>query len=114
MAPEKTVNDICLVPAAEGRQWLRPADERKSDFGPVQVVPSPEDAGRIAAQCLATVECRWCDVCQLLCPDLCITRDPLSGEIRFDLEYCKGCGLCAQYCPKSAIRMVVEGKDGDD
>jgi pyruvate ferredoxin oxidoreductase delta subunit len=25
-----------------------------------------------------------------------------------DLDYCKGCGICAAICPKGAIQMVLE------
>jgi pyruvate ferredoxin oxidoreductase delta subunit len=28
----------------------------------------------------------------------------------FDLDHCKGCGICASVCPKDAIEMVEEGK----
>jgi len=82
-------------------------------------VPSPpdpastyahEEAVKAARLCFSTVFCRYCDVCRLLCPDLCITRDGESGRIVIDLEYCKGCGLCACFCPKNAIRMVIEKK----
>jgi Pyruvate/2-oxoacid:ferredoxin oxidoreductase delta subunit len=26
----------------------------------------------------------------------------------FNLDYCKGCGICAQECPCGAIQMVPE------
>ncbi len=67
-----------------------------------------ETARREASRCLASVVCLYCEVCQLVCPDLCITRDAETGLVLFDLEYCKGCGLCAHYCPKGAIEMVRE------
>jgi Pyruvate/2-oxoacid:ferredoxin oxidoreductase delta subunit len=25
-----------------------------------------------------------------------------------DLEYCKGCGICAEECPTKAIEMITE------
>jgi Pyruvate/2-oxoacid:ferredoxin oxidoreductase delta subunit len=67
--------------------------------------PSVEDQ---AAYCLGTADCCSCDLCRLLCPDLAITRDPTTGDIQIDLDYCKGCGICSAMCPKGAIAMVVE------
>jgi pyruvate ferredoxin oxidoreductase delta subunit len=29
-------------------------------------------------------------------------------EPKIDLEYCKGCGICAEECPPKAIAMVEE------
>jgi Pyruvate/2-oxoacid:ferredoxin oxidoreductase delta subunit len=26
-----------------------------------------------------------------------------------DLDFCKGCGICAKECPKNAISMMPEG-----
>ena len=72
---------------------------------------SAEEAQKAAARCLANVECTHCNVCELLCPDQCIIRDPDTGRILIDLNHCKGCGLCAHYCPKGAIRMELEPKD---
>ena len=61
-----------------------------------------------AERCTAASPCLYCEVCQLLCPDLAITRDPGTAAIQIDLNYCKGCGLCAHYCPHGAIAMVID------
>jgi len=71
-----------------------------------------ETAQQRAFRCLSTVDCTFCDVCELICPDQCITRDPKSGDILIDLDYCKGCGLCAHFCPKGAIHMEPEPAPG--
>lgn len=67
-----------------------------------------EEAIQEAKRCLGLRECEACDLCSLLCPDLCITRDDKTGEVLIDLNYCKGCGICAAVCPKGAIEMVME------
>ena len=69
--------------------------------------PEADPAGQ-ASRCLASVACDFCDVCVLMCPELAITRDARSGRIVIDLEICKGCGLCAHYCPKGALKMVPD------
>ncbi len=61
-----------------------------------------------ASRCLATLLCDYCDICILMCPDLCIIRDDKSGKILIDLDFCKGCGLCAIFCPHDAIQMVID------
>ena len=67
-----------------------------------------EEALKEARRCLSLRECESCEICELLCPDLCITRDEKTGEVLIDLDYCKGCGICASICPKGAIQMVLE------
>ncbi len=86
----------CLPPGAERLVY----DGRALD--------NEAEARQSALRCLSTLECTYCDVCQWVCPDMCITRDPDTGHINIDLEYCKGCGLCAHFCPKGAISMEVE------
>jgi pyruvate ferredoxin oxidoreductase delta subunit len=46
-----------------------------------------------------------CFICWLYCPDGVVSRD-IPPKI--DLEYCKGCGICAEECPTKAIVMVDE------
>jgi pyruvate ferredoxin oxidoreductase delta subunit len=35
-----------------------------------------------------------------------------NGDLKpkFDYNFCKGCGLCAQVCPVKAIKMKLEEK----
>lgn len=74
-------------------------------------------------------ECIHCFQCWLYCPDSSILVDAENEKMTgFDLEHCKGCGICAQICPvnikvlknaeeeiaqddpRLCIRMVEEGK----
>jgi 2-oxoacid:acceptor oxidoreductase delta subunit (pyruvate/2-ketoisovalerate family) len=82
--------------------------KRKGSFAPVESGLSEKDALSEAGRCLGLRECESCEICSLLCPDLCITRDEESGAVLIDLDYCKGCGICAAVCPKGAINMVLE------
>jgi pyruvate ferredoxin oxidoreductase delta subunit len=50
-----------------------------------------------------------CLLCWLYCPDAVISG---TFPLEIDIEYCKGCGICAEECPRKAISMV-EGKQGD-
>lgn len=74
-------------------------------------------------------DCIHCFQCWLFCPDSSILVDIGNEKMAgFDLEHCKGCGLCASVCPVNSkvikaagealarddvrlcIRMVEEGK----
>ena len=46
-----------------------------------------------------------CFICWLYCPDALISK---TIPVQINLEYCKGCGICAQVCPAQAITMVNE------
>ena len=56
-----------------------------------------------------------CHLCWLYCPDAVVSKDI---EPTIDLEYCKGCGICAEECPTNAISMVEESviaaKEGEN
>ncbi len=54
-------------------------------------------------------KCINCLRCWIFCPDSAIPVE--DGKVNgFDLEHCKGCGICAHQCPPrvQAISMVLE------
>jgi len=56
-------------------------------------------------------KCINCLACWIYCPDAAIkVKDGKIVEI--DMDYCKGCGICAEVCPSKvkAISMVKEEK----
>jgi len=53
-------------------------------------------------------KCIQCLRCFSYCPDAAITETDKAIEI--NLDYCKGCGICATECPVKAIVMVKEEK----
>ncbi|MBC7113135.1 MAG: 4Fe-4S binding protein [Candidatus Methanomethyliales bacterium] len=52
-------------------------------------------------------KCNKDGLCWLYCPDSCRSSD---AETLFavNLDYCKGCGVCAEVCPTKAISMINE------
>ncbi|MGA8015424.1 MAG: NAD(P)-binding protein [Candidatus Dormiibacterota bacterium] len=63
-----------------------------------------------ARRCLSCGNCFACDNCYGVCPDNAIHKvDPGQAYgYEVDLDYCKGCGLCAVECPAGAIEMIPE------
>ena len=55
-------------------------------------------------------KCTQCLLCWVFCPDTSVlVKDEKVYD--FDLNHCKGCGVCAKECPFDAIEMVPEGCD---
>ena len=90
------------------RSTSLPTEQRRRSFALVDKGLSEKEAISEASRCLGTLPCQSCDICALLCPDLCITRNEATGEVEIDYDYCKGCGICAAVCPKKAVEMVQE------
>jgi pyruvate ferredoxin oxidoreductase delta subunit len=54
-------------------------------------------------------KCNHCLICFIYCPDNAILTK--EGKIDgFNLDFCKGCGICAHECPQKAIKMETEAK----
>ncbi len=53
-------------------------------------------------------KCIKCGICYVFCPEGCVQQAE-DGLFKANLDYCKGCGICAHECWPRAITMVEEG-----
>jgi len=81
-----------------GCMVFRPGSTREYHTGTWRAQRPVYDTGR----------CIKCGVCYIFCPEGCISQDA-DGYFMADLDYCKGCGICAHECWPGAIKMVEEG-----
>ena len=61
-----------------------------------------------ARRCMSCGNCFECDNCYGVCPDNAVIKLGPGRRYEIDLDYCKGCGICAAECPCGAIDMVPE------
>jgi Pyruvate/2-oxoacid:ferredoxin oxidoreductase delta subunit len=61
-----------------------------------------------ARHCLSCGNCFECGNCCGVCPDNAVVKLGPGKRFEFNLDYCKGCGLCEAECPCGAIAMVPE------
>lgn len=55
--------------------------------------------------------CIDCLFCWIYCPDEAVTvKDESVIGQPFSADHCKGCGICAEVCPKDCIKMVPGGE----
>lgn len=98
-----------------------PVEERVRGFQEVNLGFSEKEAQAEAKRCFSCGTCNLCDTCFTFCPDVAIARrvpppypmplarlDGAGYEVNYD--YCKGCGVCAEECPRFAISMEEEIK----
>ncbi|MDR1393606.1 MAG: NAD(P)-binding protein [Bifidobacteriaceae bacterium] len=84
------------------------AVRRTSGFEEVVRGLSEESALFEARRCMSCGNCFECDNCYGLCPDDVIVKLGYGQKYSIDLNYCKGCGICAAECPCGCIEMVPE------
>ncbi|MDX1674610.1 MAG: FAD-dependent oxidoreductase, partial [Longimicrobiales bacterium] len=109
--PANEVVDIPALQLAHFRQAERQRERTRTgpmDFGEVNLGLDLTAAVAEARRCFNCAVCNDCELCLIFCPDNAIRRRP-GGGFEVDLDYCKGCGLCAEECPRGAIVMTREG-----
>ena len=96
---------------ADAPKTVRPMLEvvrRQSTFEEVQGGLDETNALYEARRCLSCGNCFECDNCYGVCPDNAVIKLGSGKRFRFNYDYCKGCGVCAQECPCGAIKMITE------
>jgi len=101
-------------------QSQMPVEERVRGFKEVNLGFSEEEAQAEAGRCFSCGTCNLCDTCLIFCPDVAIARTPPlfpptfggdeGGGYEINYDYCKGCGICAEECPRYAISTEEELK----
>jgi NADPH-dependent glutamate synthase beta subunit-like oxidoreductase len=61
-----------------------------------------------ARRCMSCGNCFECDNCFGICPDNAIVKLGPGRRFEVNLDFCKGCSMCATECPCGAIQMVPE------
>jgi 2-oxoisovalerate ferredoxin oxidoreductase delta subunit len=56
-------------------------------------------------------ECVNCLACVIFCPEGAVRWKQDFENVEFNLEFCKGCGICANECPTKAITMKMPEKE---
>jgi Pyruvate/2-oxoacid:ferredoxin oxidoreductase delta subunit len=87
----------------------RAAEERLRDSGEVTLPATREEAEAEARRCFFCGSCAGCEKCNLYCPDSSMARTEEEGPAGIaylaDNAYCKGCGTCAEACPRGVLTM---------
>ncbi|MEO5672247.1 MAG: NAD(P)-binding protein [Ramlibacter sp.] len=81
---------------------------RTGSFDEVQGGLTEDNALFEARRCLSCGNCFECDNCYGVCPDNAVIKLGPGKRFEFNLDYCKGCGVCAAECPCGAIEMTPE------
>ncbi len=84
------------------------AIRRQSSFDEVTRGLDESNALFEARRCLSCGNCFGCDNCYGVCPDNAVLKVDEGDGYAFDLDYCKGCGICVEECPCGAIEMIPE------
>jgi 2-oxoacid:acceptor oxidoreductase delta subunit (pyruvate/2-ketoisovalerate family) len=95
-------------PAARHRDH-KPNGSTATTFAEVNLGLTPQEALAEAKRCFNCGVCNECELCLIYCSDVAIRRGTDGDRFEIDLDYCKGCGVCAEECPRGAISMTREG-----
>jgi NADPH-dependent glutamate synthase beta subunit-like oxidoreductase len=85
-----------------------PIHMRLKHFKELYPALDPEAIIDEAERCFSCGLCFNCGNCFMYCPDNAVKISEKAGLYEFDLDFCKGCGLCAKECPCRYIQMTLE------
>lgn len=80
------------------------------DFEEIHLGLCEFEARQEAARCMRCGFCTSCNNCVIFCPDNSVQFIDGTHQYQIDLQHCKGCGICAEECPRGNILMIEEGR----
>jgi 2-oxoacid:acceptor oxidoreductase delta subunit (pyruvate/2-ketoisovalerate family) len=83
-----------------------PLEERRGNFHEVHLSLAEQGAVEEASRCFNCGICNQCDNCWTFCPDMAVKKK--QGHYEIDYDYCKGCGICFEECPRGAVLLEEE------
>jgi len=84
-----------------------PVDARLKGFQEVAEGLTEEEVLSEARRCFNCGSCTECGNCYIFCPENSIRKDPGGYGYIADMDYCKGCGICVNECPRGAMTMSL-------
>jgi len=93
--------------ARKPKERLTP-EQRKKSFSEIDRGLSSSSALYEAKRCFNCGVCNLCDNCFFFCPDLAISARPDGQGYEINYDYCKGCCICVEECPRGAISVEVK------
>ena len=108
IADFEKLNTWYYADAPKSVQPLLDMARRQSSFDEVLGGLDASTALFEARRCLSCGNCFECDNCYGVCPDNAVIKLGPGKRFEFNLDYCKGCGICEAECPCGAITMVAE------
>ena len=106
--PFSGLNTAYFKRQARERKDKLPLSRRTSGFSEVNLGLSPASALYEAKRCFNCGVCNLCHNCFIYCPDLAISARPDKQGYDINYDYCKGCCICVEECPRGAISVEVK------
>ncbi len=100
------INTAYFLPAIRLEPETQHADEKGLSFAVNHSNYTLQSASNEAGRCFSCGVCTDCDNCGLFCPETAVHSDK---DRRIDLDYCKGCGVCVEECPRSVMILQEMG-----
>lgn len=100
----RRTTEVAGVDDVNTRYFIRVNENKwKVDLLRDSSIADGDTAVREANRCFSCGVCNSCDNCYNFCPDLAVIKTSSGYEV--NLDYCKGCGICANECPGGSLRM---------